>query len=355
MAGPLTKYAFINAKLRARISQILPDERFGQLAKAASLDAAFALLRDTPFAHLESIYATTGDLKQAERELLKVEIALYTEIRNYLHKNTQAIVDALLARFEIDNLKNAIRVFFDRRVRERSVDDHIHYVLQEPILHNIPIGIILHAQNFEEIAGVCQGSPYGAIIRKTYHAVESEGSLFRMEVALDHHYYEALLAAIRALSKRDQAIALRLIGIEIDLQNISWIVRLKRYYDLPLEDVLNTLIPGGYSLKRPLIDDLYRAQNVTAVLQDFVKGQYPGLSTLLGAKGTDSTSRLLVIQRILEEIKRQEVKHILIGYPFTIGIILAYFFLKGEELSRLRTLLNAKVYGKTPERMTGMR
>jgi V/A-type H+-transporting ATPase subunit C len=355
MAGPLAKYAFINAKLRARISHILPEERFQQLTKAVTLDAALALLRDTPFAHLESVYASTGDLKQAERELLKVEIALYADIRGYLHKNTRAIVDALLARFEIDNLKNAIRVFFDRRVRERSVDDHIHYVLQDPILHRIPIGIILHAQTFEEIAGVCQGTPYGAIIRKTYHAVESEGSLFRLEVALDHYYYEALLDAMSALSRRDQAIALRLTGIEIDLQNISWIMRLKRFYDLPLEDVLKTLIPGGYSLKRPLIDELYRAQNVTSVLQDFVKEQYPGLSTLLGAKGTDSSSRLLIIQRILEEIKRQEVQRILMGYPFTIGIILAYFFLKGEELSRLRTILNAKIYGTTPERITSMR
>lgn len=354
MAGPLAKYAFINAKLRARISQILPDERFEQLAKAVTLDAAFALLRDTAFANLESIYNTTGDLKQAELELLKAEIALYTDIRDYLHANTQGIVDALLARFEIDNLKNAIRVFFDRRVRERSVDDPIHYVLQEPILHNIPIGVIVHAQNFDEIAGVCQATPYGAIIRKTQHAVDAEGSLFRMEVALDHYYYESLLAAIGNLSKRDRAIALRLTGIEIDLQNISWIMRLKKYYDLPLEEVLNTLIPGGYSLKRPLMDDLYRAQNATAVLQDFVKTQYPGLSTLLGAKGTDSSSRLLVIQRILEEIKRQEVRRILVGYPFTIGIVLAYFFLKGEELRRLRTLLNAKIYGKTSERMTSI-
>lgn len=351
MAGPLGKYAFINAKLRARISKVLPEDRFGQLAKAPSLDAALALLRDTPFAELESIYATTGDLKQAERELLKAEIALYTDIRTYLHKNTQPIVDALLARFEIDNLKNAIRVYFDRRVRERSVEDSIHYVLQEQILHSLPINLIVHAQHFDEIAGLCRGTPYEAIIRKYGHAVEDDGSLYRMEVAFDQYYYDILLKAIGRLSKRDRGIAQRLVGIEIDLQNISWITRLKTYYDLPLEEVLNTLIPGGHSLKRPLIDDLYRAQNVTSVLQDFVKGQYPGLSTLLGAKGSDTASRLRILQRILEEIKRQEVQRILVGYPFTIGIILAYFFLKGEEVGRLRTLLNAKFYGKTLERI----
>lgn len=355
MAGPLAKYAFINAKLRARISKILPDDFFVQLGKAASLDAALALLRETPFADLESVYANTGDLKLAERELLKAEIALYTEIRNYLHKNTQPIVDALLSRFEIDNLKNAIRVYFDNRVRERSVEDSVHYILHDTILHDIPIGIIMNAQNFDEIAGVCQNSPYGAIIRKFSHTVESEGTLYRLEVGFDQYYYETLLNAISHLAKRDRTIALRLTGIEIDLQNISWIMRLKRFYDLPLEAVLNTIIPGGLSLKRPLIDDLYRAQNATTVLQDFVKTQYPGLSTLLGSQGGGSASRLHVIQRILEEIKQQEVQRILSGHPFTIGIILAYFFLKGKELAQIRTLLNAKLYGKTTERIESKR
>ena len=44
MAGVLSKYSFVNAKLRARISKILPDSTFSQLAKAPSLEAALALL-----------------------------------------------------------------------------------------------------------------------------------------------------------------------------------------------------------------------------------------------------------------------------------------------------------------------
>ena len=127
MAGPLSKYSFINAKLRARISMILPEEVFEELAKAPSLEAALALLRDTPFARLEEIYSVTGDMKQAELELLKSEIELYRNIRQYLHENSIDLVDALLGQFEIDNLKNAIRIYFDRKIRKRSGDTGIHY------------------------------------------------------------------------------------------------------------------------------------------------------------------------------------------------------------------------------------
>ena len=349
MAGPLTKYAFINAKLRGRISRILPEEMFVQLSRAPSLDAALALLRDTAYAGLEGTYATTGDMKLAELELLKLEIALYTELDLHVHQNSRPILQALLTRYEIDNLKNGIRIYFDRQVRGRSVEAGIHYVLRETILHPIPMEVVVNAGDLDEIAGVCRGTPYGEIVRKYAHAVESEGSLFRLEVALDHAYYARLLEAVEHLSAKDRHIARRLIGTEIDLQNISWIMRFKRYYDLPLETVRSILVPGGYSLRGLRVEELYGASNMTALLQDFVKEQYPALSTLLSTPTADSAARLRVLQQILTEIKRQEVQRILAGYPFTIGIVLAYFFLKGDEMDRVRTLLNAKHYGRSSE------
>jgi vacuolar-type H+-ATPase subunit C/Vma6 len=260
----------------------------------------------------------------------------------------------LLSQFEIDNLKNAIRIFFDRSVRKHSADASIHYVLYEPIIHDIPIDIILNAQTFDEIAGVCEGTPYSQIIKKYSYTVESEGSLFRMEMAFDHFYYKNLLAAIEKLDHADRTIALRLAGVQIDLQNIRWIIRFRHFYDLPLEAVTAALVPGGFHLAKPAIDELYRAQNVTSALKGFVEGSYPGLTTLLSAKTSDTMSRLLLVRTIMEEIMKQEVQHVLTGYPFTIGIILVYFVLKGSELNRLRTILNAKQYGISQDRIESM-
>ncbi len=344
MVSSLSKYSFINAKLRARISKILPDDIFDRLVKASSLDAALAILHDTSFAGLQEIYSSTGDLKKAELELLKQEIELYINIRQHVHQNSIELVNALLYQFEIDNLKNAIRIYFDRKIRKLSADSNVHYVLYDPIIHQIPIDIIINAENFDEITGVCEGTPYSQIIKKYSHTVESQGSLFRMEIAFDHFYYDNLLSSIKKLGHKDRMIALRLTGVEIDLQNINWIIRLKNFYDLPLEAVLATIVPGGFNLNKTIIGELYNAQNVTPVLQGFVKGKYPGLSALLSSQTSESTSRLLLIHRILEEIMKQEVQRILSGYPFTVGIILSYFMLKRNELKKIRTILNAKEY-----------
>ena len=354
MAGPLAKYAFINAKLRARISQILPDDLFVQCAKAPSVEAVLAMLRDTPFSSLEEIYSSTGDLKQAELALLKSEIDLYKNVRNSMPQDAAAPVEALLVRFETDNLKHAIRLFFDRTIRHRSIERGRHYVLYEQILHDIPIDVIVNAKHFDEIAGVCGHTPYEPIIRKFGPTVESDKSLFRLEIGLDHYYYENLLVSIQRLSDQDRKVALRLIGVEIDLQNISWIIRFKEFQEMSLDVLINTLIPGGFSVDRPVIDDLYRAQNVTSALSDFLKDQYPGLSTLLSAKTSDSASRLLLINRVLEEVRKQEIHHILSGYPFTIGILLAYFLLKHDELRKIDMVLNAKHFGKDAERIESL-
>ncbi len=354
MAGPLSKYSFINAKLRARISNILPDEIFVQLAKASALDEALAVLRDTPFANLEAIYSETGDLKQAELELLRNEIDLYKNIKDYIHKHSVELIDAMLLEFEIDNLKNAIRLYFDRKVRQRSIDYGVHYILYDRIIHDIPIDIIINADNFDEIAGVCEGTPYCQIIRKYSHTVESKGSLFRMEIAFDHFYYDNLLASINKLDRKDRNIAIRLVGVEIDLQNINWIIRLKNFYDLDLDAVMTTIVPGGFNLSREIIEQLYKAQDVETVLQGLVTSKYPGLSSLLSAQTSDSTSRLTLIRRMLQEIIRHEIRRILAGYPFTIGIILSYFILKQDELKKIRMILNAKQYGIGQERIESM-
>ncbi|MEJ2649452.1 MAG: V-type ATPase subunit [Sedimentisphaerales bacterium] len=354
MAGALAKYAFINAKLRGRISKILPDETFDKLVKAPSLDAALDILRDTTFAQLQEIYSSTGDLKKGELELLKREISLYIDIRSYVHEDSVEFINALLYEFEIDNLKNAIRIYFDRKIRNLSADPNIHYIIYEPIIHKIPIDIIINAESFDEIAGACSGTHYEEIVRKYSATVESQHSLFRMEIAFDHFYYDNLMSAAKKMEPADRDIIHRLTGVEIDLQNINWLIRLKNFYDLPLDAVLAMLVPGGFNLDQAIISELYQAQNVAGVLQNFVKGKYPGLTALLSSQTSDSHSRLLLIHRILEEIMKQEVHKILGGYPFTIGIILAYFILKRNEFKKIRTILNAKKYNLNAERIESM-
>ncbi|MBN2323126.1 MAG: V-type ATPase subunit [Spirochaetes bacterium] len=351
MVSQLRTYGFINAKLRARISKIVTGDILERMIKASSVEEAFRLISDTSFDFAAEVYERTRDLKLVEREVLRKEIGLYLEVENYLKGDTGEFVRTLASRFEIDNLKNALRLFFSRVVRNRPVDELMPYLIREKILHTIAVDEIIGAGSIEEIVEILAETPYSETVKRHKDDVEKERSLFRLEIDLDKLYYQALIRDAKRLLPPDSRTALRLIGIEIDLQNIDRMIRFKTYYDLPIETVADLIIQGGVMLPPGSIRDVYQQQNPKSVLGDIVNRYYPELSGILSSQSSDAGARLLLIERILGEILLYEVRHILQGYPFTIGIILSYFELKSNEIRRVMAILNAKLYNLPEERI----
>ena len=351
MPGSLKKYAYINAKLRTRLSKILTDDFFDKLIRTPSLPECVELFRNTPFGFVESVYNQTGDIKLIEIELFKREVTLYRELIPQLINEVASFVLALAAFYEIDNLKKAMRLWFDRRIRGRSIDDVVGYLYREKINHILPIDAIVNAESLEEIVLALQATPYADIIQRKSERMESLKSIFPIEIGLDHYYYEQLLTQVNNLKGMDLSIARRMIGVEIDIQNMNWIIRFKNVYDLPLEQVLSYIIPQGFSVSRESVMQVYSAKNPSEILSVLLEKKYSSLQGMLASKTSEGASRLLLIESILEQIIRQEVRRVLGGYPFTIGIILAYFILKRNEIRKIMTLLNAKYYGLPAERI----
>jgi len=353
MASSIRKYAFINAKLRARISKLIPDTLFHQMIRVQSLEEALSLLRNTPYSIIDETYAKTGDLKLGELELQKKEISIYIEIEKYVRGDVLRLVQALLLRFEIENLKNAVRIFFDRKIRGRESDDSHLYILRKRIIHGFSVDTIINAENIEDVGKTLESTPYGRLLDQHSEVILRDGSLFSFEVSLDHYYYGNLLEAAENLPSRDRKDSLRIIGVEIDLHNVDWIIRFRKFYDLSLEQVLSLVIPGGFQLSGDLLRETYSSQDISRIVQGIVRS-HPGLSTIVNSQAADSISRLLLIERLLEQVMLHEINRILTGYPFTIGIVLSYFFLKHREMNKLKAILNAKQYRLPQERILGM-
>jgi V/A-type H+-transporting ATPase subunit C len=352
MAGPLKTYAFINAKLRTRISKILPQQFIRQLIHARSLAESIQMLEETDFAPLQKIYERTGDIKTVELELLKGELAIYLELESLVEEELQGFVGALTERFEIENLKNAFRLWFDRRVRGRNIEDALGYLLRRRIHHAIDLDGIINADTLEQAADQLEVKAYAEIVRRQAGAVMEAASLFPLEIELDRFLYRRLAQAADRLGPRDREIARRLIGVEIDLQNVSWLIRFKNFYSLEAERALGYTLPGGLNLSGELMRQTYAAEQTDRQISTLVGKRYPEIAPLLASKEqTRFSERLTMIERILEQIMHIEVRKIMTGYPFTIGIILAYFILKGEEMRKIMTVLNAKFYEWPEERI----
>lgn len=352
MAGPLKTYAFVNAKLRTRISKILPEEFIRQLIHSRSLAECVQMLAETDFHPVQRIYEQTGDIKMAELELLRKEVEIYLELENLLEEDVRGFVKTLTERFEIESLKNAIRLWFDAKIRGRSVENAGGYLLRRPIHHSIDLDGIINADTLEGVGDLLEGTPYAGIVREQAARVTEAASLFPLELALDRFLYARLVEAGEQLKPRDREIARRLIGVEIDLQNVGWLIRFKHFYSLDIDQALRHTLPGGLNVSVDLMRESYASERADREMSALVGKRYPELSTLLSTKDqVKSTARLTMIERILEQILALEVKKMLAGYPFTIGIILAYFILKANEIRKIMTVLNAKFYNWPEERI----
>ncbi len=354
MPGRLKAYAFINAKLRARLSKILSDEFIQQMVRAPSLPEAIQLLRGTAFQALEETYRRTGDLKLGELELYRQEVAVHLEVESRVEGPVQVFVHALTVRYEVEALKNALRVWFDRKVRGRDIESAVGYLYRTPIHHDLHVDSIINLDNLDEIAHLLRGTPYSSIIRERIQAAMAGHSLFPIEVALDQYFYRQLLEAMQELEPRDRDIARRMIGVEVDLHNIDWIIRFKQTYELPVEEALRYTLPYGQNVGEKEIRAAYGAATETEVLAELVRRKYPPLRPLLSAQGAEVRTRLVLMERILDQILQMEVRHALSGYPFTIGIVLAYFILKRREMRKVMTVLNAKYYQVPADRIEGL-
>ena len=356
MNSALKKYAFINAKLRARISKNLPDELIDEMIKAKSLLETIEHLKNTPYDTIYNVYAETGNVLTAEKEMLKTEIALFTELFKYVDDKTGEYIKALALRYEINNLKTCIRLFFDRNIRGRDISQQTPYVIHDKTIHPFNCDRIIHASSREELADALRDTPYYDIVKSTATEIDRASTVFPLETALDRFYYDNLFNQISSsLSKKDKAIALKVFYLDVDVENIGRMVRFKHFYSLDANEALRYIIPYGIVPSNiDAFEKMYESEDVSDILSNLMEKSDSSLKSLFNADIRERGSKLVFIEKIAEQILLHQARKILFGPPFTIGIILAYFILKQHEMKKIMTILNAKNYHYQPERISGL-
>jgi V/A-type H+/Na+-transporting ATPase subunit C len=352
MIARAAAYGFINAKLRARISKILPQEFFMRMARARSFIEAVGMLRETVYADVDRVYSQTGDLLLAELELHREEMAVVSELGHYGTDDTRVFASVVVQQYEVENLKNAIRLWFERAVRGRSVEQKVPYVMRRGTAHAIDFDALINAADLSVTASVLEKTPYAAIIRAHAAEVTAQSSVFPLEMALDRWYYRELLETADRLDRRDAEIAKRLIGIQIDVVNVNWVVRLSEYYDISLGTLRRSLLPGGLWFDVSQLEASFQSDHPADTLASTLSGRYPAMAG--HTPEGDRLRSLALLEDVLQQVLHHEVHKVLGGYPFTIGIVLAYVFLKQNEIRSITTVLNGRYYELDPARIGSM-
>ncbi|MDX9899664.1 MAG: V-type ATPase subunit [Spirochaetia bacterium] len=354
MPSPLSTYGFLSAKLKTRISKTLPVDTIDRLIAAKSLPEAVQVLKGTEYAAIEEAYSTTGDLRAGEAILYAREVELYTGLYRYVSEPVLSFIRSLALRFEIEKVKDCVRLWFDAHVRGRGIEGKAAYIYRATIVHPFEIDDVLGAADADALAQAFGDTPYAAIVRKEAPQVIADSSVFAFELALDRFYYEEAFLGASTLSRGDREVAERVLGVDVDMQNVSWLVRFKGAYGMSLERATGLLIPRGRAISTAAIAASYDDEKSGlgsggALGLDLLRKTYGSVGALLG--GGDAAARLSMMEVALRSVLASEANRSLAGYPFSIGIVLAYFTRKREEMRTVMTILNAKFYSLSEERI----
>ena len=354
----VSDYAFVNAKLRARIGIMHDRTLFDEMIKSPSLTEAFAKLDGTRHQDLLEVYRKTGDLQQVELKMLEDEIALYREVEGYLPSLPSEFVRVLLEKIEVDNVKNVIRLWYSDVIRHHIISYRSSYIYKGEIVHKIDYDGAIIASSYQELVRAFHSTPYEQVLSRFSMETLASNGLFQLEIAIDHMWFSHLQKGIGMLKGQDRKTAEKIYNIDVDLKNILMLTRYSYSYHLSPEELEKVIIPMGYIAMEAEKTGALKSDDPIAVLSGIVRHHYPQISEEIArirrtaddlTTVEENNREIVLIEAYLAERRKKEYRRILMGDPFSIGVVLAYFFLCLQEDQNLRRILSGKYYGRSEE------
>jgi len=342
--GGASGYAAIHSRVRVMYSSLFSAQFETVLCDATDLTALVGLLKDTPYApylaDLEENNLTPRRVVHQNRHRLS---DIYMTIIHAAPAHTRSLLIELFRHFEIDNLKAVLR-----GILTGSPWEQVQGVLFPlGVLGVLPAEKMLEAGTIEAAVALLSNTPYYDTLTHAMKRYSEEQSLFPLEVALDLNYWRNLWVNTNRLPSQDRTQSLRVIGPLVDMTNVMWALRYRVYHRFSEEEVINYTLPFGYRVR----DEDIRAIAAGADIVRVVERLYPGLNeveNLLEEPERGLPKLELQLQRRLIG----QLKSIFTGFPFHIGLPLAFLLLNELELQDLTVLIEAKATYMATEEYT---
>ena len=221
----VSRYAFINAKLRARIGELHTNTLVENMIKAPNLAEAVATLSGTRHDSLFRAYEETGDLQMVELALFEEEVSYHKELLKYIDTRTGKFVNVLLEKIEEANLKNAVRLWYSANILKHPISYRAAYIDKDIIVNDIDYRKIINALTWEDLVKATRGTPYYDVYSRFEAKDISSLGLFHLENMVDHLWYRRLFDSFDELSHKDEEVARNIYLVDVDIKNILSIIR----------------------------------------------------------------------------------------------------------------------------------
>lgn len=335
--GNLLEYSGIVTKIRAMEAKLLKPQQFQDIANLGSVPEIYEYLRRNT-AYSDVLNTLTEDQVHRgniEKVMTQSLYHDYTKIYRFCGQKQRRFMKLIIKNYEVDLINYCLRIVinhykqpFDLNYKKPFFDRY----------SQISIEKLITSRTTDELVDNLKGTEYYAPLRKLKDT--QNVSLYDYNLTLDLYFFiSTWKEQKKVLKKEDLELFMRDRGSKIDLLNLQWIYRAKKYYNMKPADIYLLLIPIHYKLSTDLVKEMVEAPGIpefeSAVARTTYARHYNFHQKLtIEQMYTDCLQRLYAIDR-----RRN---------PYSIAAINTYLFLKEEEIKKLTTAMECVRYSLTP-------
>lgn len=333
--GNMMTYSGIATKVRAMSSRLLSDEDYRLMCRLASVSEAVQWLGQLPayadiFSRLGGQTLHRGEI---ERLLQKSLYADFNRLYLFSTPEPRQFLKLYFPHFEIKLLKQCLRSVFDSG--QFSVDLSGSYEFFAKY-SSLDLAALSACHTLEELTEALHGTGYQPLFRRLLPIPHP--TLFDYEMALDLRYFSNIWRMKnRIFDGEDRKLITEAFGSRLDLLNLQWIYRAKKYFQLENEEIYPLLIPVHYRISDSTFQVMVEAETEEAFLQLAAGTGY--------AKAfQEEKGRPLNLEELYRNLLRRIYRSQSRRMPYSAACLNTYLFLKEEELHDIVTVVEGIRY-----------
>lgn len=335
MSG-LLAYSGITAKVKAMQRHFITDDEYRELAALDSVSDAVNYLKRIP--SYETIFQSV-DEQSLHRGMIEQRLTLslyddFAKLYRFTNISQRKFLDLYFMHYEITILKKCLRSALDNQNFDFDLSAFQDFFDKHSKLDIIKLS---SCGNLQELITELGGSPYSVLLN---HLSDTrEPTLFDYEMHLDLMYFRAVWKTkSRQLTRSEAKVLSQCFGSKLDMLNIQWIYRSKKYYRLSSVDIYALLIPAHYRLRKEEIIRMVEAGTLEEFYTALADSFYGSLElTDLNEKPDLEGLYEQVLNRIHRITSQRD--------PYSMAALNSYLYFKELEIQKLITVIESIRYG----------
>ncbi|MDD4781668.1 MAG: V-type ATPase subunit [Tissierellia bacterium] len=256
--NPFMAFDAVNTKIISRLGSILDYDKWNKYIEFSSVEQLIDYLKKQPIINKNIDYLKNNNINRESLEVIlgKIKTIEIEDLISYFSGPYKEFVKSML----IDSEINDISLIFRKISRGESLEDIKKRFIHSEKFSHIPFEKLLTSNSIDNFTKNLKDTPYYIGLRN----ISKEDAInreFHIEMKLQGVYYNTILEKADKLFKEDKDIAFDLIGYRVDFENIQWIYRAIKYYNITPEEILIYSLKGGKKIKFNRLKNLCYAKS----------------------------------------------------------------------------------------------